>query len=314
VTSYVFLALSDTSRAGGSWHAVELDETVNDKGTYEPAWCDYDQLGIDSRAVYVGCDMLPIGSGTAFGRVRVIAKDEIAQTIADELHPSKHKPKCVLPPCSFWDFEHATDADGGASLPIAPATMLDDGPTSEFLVNVAGRRSGSSLTIRQVTDAVACCDGNPATTPKVVTKFESVPAYAASRAVPQKGSTGKLFVGGVNLHSVIVYKSQLYGAQTVSCPGSLSCIRVYSFAVGRWPTVTGTSQTLDSGGAYDYYPALGITRSGAMTLVYGQSSSTEYPQVDFVGIPPLAHARHCPCWSGPPRWCKRVRPGTRTHP
>jgi hypothetical protein len=99
--------------------------------------------------------------------------------------------------------------------------MLDGGQTAEFLVSVAGKRSGNSLTIRQVTDAAACCDGNPATTPKVVTRFESVSSFTASGAVPQKGSSGKLFIGGVNLHSVLVYKGELYGAQTVSCPGSL---------------------------------------------------------------------------------------------
>jgi hypothetical protein len=294
-TSYVFLALSDTSDANGAWTGFVLDETVNGNGVYERDWCDYDQLGLDARAIYVSCDMFPLGSGSKFTRVRVITKLQLTEVVSAKTHPTKHKPECPSPPCSWWDLEHATDPGGLQPFFVAPANMVEAGSTGEFLIDAGSGSSGHALTIRQITNVSACCDDNASTQPKVVTKSAPVASFSAAPAAPQKGSSATIATGPPKVYSVVYYKGRLYAAQTVSCFGSFSCVKFYAFAVGAWPSTTGVAETLGSVGLYDYYPALGVSRSGTLTMVYGQSSKAEFPRVDYVGIPPISVRFRCPC-------------------
>src|SRR5207237_3116441 len=142
----------------------------------EPYWCDYDQLGFNKNTLFLSCDMEPgSGTGAAFSRVRVITKKQFIDRA------------CGAEPCSWWDLEHPTDANGQASIAIVPARMYDTGTGYEFLID-AERGSGNSVTLRRIDDhGGLCCDGNPSTRPPVEKWYLTVPAYTAAPSAPQKG-------------------------------------------------------------------------------------------------------------------------------
>ena len=296
-TSYVFVALSDTASAAGGWHALALDETINSNHAHEPYWCDFDQLGMNALTIFLSCDMFPFAASEdspdeatsgVFSRVRMISKSEFTDR------------RCGAEPCSWWDLEHPTDANGQLSFAIAPARMTDTGTGYEYMLD-AERGTASSLTVRKISDVDLCCDGNPSTRPTVTKFFVSVRPFQQPPTASQKGSGTKLDVGDAKIHSVFYYNGYLYGVQTVRCPRtSLSCVRVYAFDV-RGPTPilvrSRPNWVVGSKSVSDYYPALAPSTSGRMTLVFGQSGPAEYPRVDFAGVSPPTSGG-CPCFEG----------------
>jgi len=291
-TAYVFVALSNSSSAAGGWTVLALDQTINSNHVKEPNWCDYDQIGFNEKTLFVSCDMEPDTSpgsdtgpsGTAFARVRVISKSEFEH------------PRCGTEPCSWWDLEHPLDENGQPSLPITPARMYNTGTGYEYLLDAS--HSGDEVTVRRISDAGLCCDGNPSTRPTVRKWYISVPSFSRAPDGVQKGTGKRLDLGAPWIHSAFYDNGWLYGAQTVSCLDSYSCVQIDAFPLnGAAEPVQPDNPVLRFGTPkfFDAYPAIAPSASGRMTVVYSQTGATEFPSVLYSKILPATRG------SGPSR-------------
>src|SRR5215472_3558339 len=118
--STVVVSLSNGSDATNGWSNFTLDMTL-DGSSQSGHWCDYPQLGFDTQAIYVSCDMFSFPSGSSsfqYGKVRVLAKSQFPKGGCCSWYDQWNLPWVVRPAI----MRQAKDSDG------------------EFLIDAAGNQ------------------------------------------------------------------------------------------------------------------------------------------------------------------------------
>jgi len=274
--STFLIAISDTNDVTQGWTFFQMDASINGNQA-SGRWCDYPQLGFDSQAVYLTCNMFQFGNpliNIAYSKVRILLKSEFTGG------------GC----CSWWDEWnfHEGFLNLIPSFTMQPAKMYGardfDG---EFLVDSHTTCIGpcSDLEVFRITNAQNCCNGSAAG-PTFNQTGHGVGNFPSPTGGRQSGSTTRLDTGDTRLLYAFWQNGRLFTGQNMSDNGN-SSVSFFELdvAAGLGGINTVQAWQLTNAGVDYYYPEVDVNASGDKAMVFSRSSSSEFVSARFVTIP-----------------------------
>ena len=295
VASRVMVARSDTENAKGTWHVYTGVDFSFFQGAHHEDWCDSDHLAFDAQALYLTCNMTTDAGVYDTDEARIILKSEFMNpplgvqfilTGFQDLAAPHGKTRNLMP----VQMVGATNADGGYF-------MAADGATGP----------GSAYSVWKITNVARCCDSNPSN-PTVTPASIPTTAYTPAPGARQKGATTRITNATAKLPTPGFWRqNSLQFTQTVTCNWSggatSSCVKFVQVNVASFPTTSTTNDWTFGVQSFDFYmSAIAPAADGWKTMVYEQSSDSQFVSVHFVAIPPPSVCTKC--ISGTPQLLK----------
>ncbi len=279
----VAIGLSNTSDplplSSSGWRMWLLN-IQQDGGTSTTNICGLPQIGVDTQAVYLACDMM--SSSTLvfqYAKVRVMSKSQFVNNTC----------------CAWWDRWGMTDADGVTkSRTLLPAHMVgatdSDG---EFVVN-SDFAIQSKIEVMRITNPLNCCTSTPSS-PTFAFATATTAAWSVSPDASQPGTTTLIDTAFPQLRFALWRRGKLLTGHNVGCnSGADSCLGVKEINTSSYPSLTIINDwDLAQTGVDLYYPAADVNGLGQRTLVYTRSGPTELPSMAIVGIPDSGTCTQC---------------------
>src|SRR6266849_8776505 len=251
--SGVFLAISQTSDATGSWLVYQIYSGLNANADLTNLLCDQPKLGYSYDKFLVAC--------TEFD------------------HLGHYYDGVVIYTSKTQGLAGGQMAIGGVMskslFGAVPAQNLSAGNPAYVVENLSmgGAGTAGSWLITATGDPAA----GPATfTPTVVAMpFTSFPPKAA-----QQGSATLIDTGDDRFMSAVVQNGELWTSGTEGCTPAgdtmiRSCMRLVQ--IGLTGATMDKSSTAGIIGKYIYYPTLSLTSTGDAIIGYSMSSTSDYP-------------------------------------
>ena len=269
--SHLFLAVSTSaspaSLGGGDWQFYALDGTT-ENGAPTRRWADFPSLGVNRDAVVIAMQMFPMGvpatSSNKVLKIRVIPKSTLVSGAT----------------VTWTDFTGMKDPVDGSTLNMAlqPANHYGN-PHTFFLVGL--RSSGCGYVVIGVEGASV----TPSLTVRSVATL--TPCQQAPNAT-QPGGAAPLFVASGVRTPPVYRNASLWTTRLVArTAGStaVSAIEWTQIDVTSWPATPTLAQdaVISVNDTFVYYPTLGVDVTNNAVLVFGRSSSTEFPSLYVTG-------------------------------
>jgi hypothetical protein len=249
--STVFLAVSETGDATGTWAVYSVNHDAN-------YLCDQPKLGYSDDKFVIACTDYDV-YGTDFGGVLIVASK--AQALAH---------------MTMAFYASAPDV---AIFAPTPAQNLSTGTTAYLIENQAPVPAATLWTVTGDPAAATAPGVSPVT-------FTPSNLLMAATAIPpnaeQRDSATQIDTGDNRFMSAVVLNGELSTSAAEACTPAgdtvvRSCMRVLQIGVST-PSLD-QSTTAGLNGKDIYYPTLSVTASGDAAIVYGMSSATDYPGV-----------------------------------
>ncbi len=274
--STFLIAISDTNDMTQGLTFFQMDASINGNQA-SGRWCDYPQLGFDSQAVYLTCNMFQFGNpliNIAYSKVRILLKSEFTGG------------GC----CFGWDRWGFSEGFLGLipSFTMQPAKMYGardfDG---EFLVDSHTTCIGScsDLEVFRITNAQNCCNGSAAG-PTFNQTGHGVGNFPSPTGGRQSGSPTRLDTGDTRLLYAFWQNGRLFTGQNMSDSGN-SSVSFFELDVSAGLGGINTVQAwqLSNPGVDYYYPEVDVNSAGDKAMVFSRSSSSEFVSARYVTIP-----------------------------
>lgn len=279
--SNYLLAVSNADDVSLGWRVFAFDASINGSNATDN-WCDYPQLGIDSVAIYMSCNMYVHPFGTSnfqYVKIRIMTKDELVNG----------------PCCSWWDFWDLREGLFGAfkSTSVAPAVMHFSRDTDgDFWIDAAGQGgSDSTLHIWQLTNAANCCNGSSTGPNLDGTHDDGVGSYGAAPDAVQPNGAAALDTPDTRVLYATWEFGHLSVGQTIACDqgGTTSaCAAFTEINTTAYPNLSNVNDWVWGGGTGEnvYYPRTEQNANADKTMVYTRSdAASTFPGAFSVNIP-----------------------------
>lgn len=268
--SEVLIALSNDSDTTFGWSLFSVDMT-QDGSNQTSNWCDYPNLGIDTQAIYISCNMfsLPVNSSSSFqyAKVRIMAKSQFVKDTCCSWHDQWNMPFTLQPAV----MHHAKDSDGEFLVDSA------GNQGSDVQVSGGGGDTGDTLDVWHFPDPL----GNPSQLDQTTA---SVSAYGPAPSAREPGSN-LLDTGDARLLSAIWQDGHLTSTQNTLCSNN-ACAAFYELDVSSFPNVSVVNDwALQAAGSDYYYPAVEENEKSNKALVYTISGPGQNPSAAYVLVP-----------------------------
>jgi hypothetical protein len=266
--SGVIVALSNAADATPGWSLFFLDMTL-DGSSRTSNWCDYPHFGLDTRAIYISCNMFnfPINPSTSFqyGKVRVMPKSEFLKDACCNWTDHWNLPFAVQPAI----MRRAKDSDG------------------EFLTDAqGGGASGDGLDVWHFPDPIGDSIRLDEATVGVSGYF--TPPNA------RQPNPNPIDTVDARLLFAVWQGGHLSTGQNTACNGNNSCAAFYELNVSGFPSVSVVNDWAMAGNGIDYYyPAVDEDSSSFKSMVYTTSSPSSFASPAWVEIPPSNECSPC---------------------
>jgi len=253
--SSVFLAISQTGDATGSWGVYQIYSGLNQGVNGTNLLCDQPKLGYSADKFTVACSDYD-DNLTFYGGALIVA--------------SKSQGLAGVMMTIGWAGPYAN------VFGVVPAQNLGAGSPAYMVENL------SPAPYTRLWDFT----GDPAAGLAGVSfQTTNVPmvATAIPPPAPQPSSTSTIDTGDDRFMSAVVLNGELWTSGTAGCipPGDVgtfrSCMRVIQIGVSAASLDQSTTAGLV--GKYIYYPTLNLSSTGDATIVYSMSSATDYPDL-----------------------------------
>jgi len=271
--SDMLIALSADSDLRFGWILWWVDLT-QDGSNATNNWCDYPHLGYDTNAIYMTCNQFQFNGGFQYAKIRMMLKSQFLNNT-----------------CCQW-YDHWNLHEGflnlSTSFTVQPAVMrLAPGTSGEFFADSqGGGGSGSTLQIWQIPDPV----NNPGT---LNSNSIGITNYAPAPAATQPFGVTGIDTGDARLLFATYEFGHLSVGQNSSC-GSNACAAFYEIDVSGFPNLSTVNDwALQASGVDYYYPGVDQNFAANKTMVYSQSSTSEYAGSKYVGIPNSGTCTDC---------------------
>ncbi len=282
MTSTIFVALSNQEDATAGFKIFSMDGKPNNTAETN-LWCDYPTLGLDTQAIYIGCNMFTFAAkpGYQYSKLRVMTKSQFTGNTC----------------CRWWDFfnQGLTDAGGGLSFTLRPAVMHGaKNADGEYVVNAVGKGgSGSSLTVRKITNPANCCIANNQTAPAIAQGAVTVGSFDSPPNAAQPDGVTPLDTGDTRLHFAFWNSGKLTTGQNLAA-GAVSAVAFTEIDVSAFPTMNTVDDfAVHLTNASAFYPAAEANSMGMRALVFNTSGTSSYPGASIAGIPADTTCTNC---------------------
>ena len=239
--SYVFIAVSQTSDADGTWWVYRFDIPDTD------AWCDYAMLGADNNGVYFTCNMFFWADGN---------KSSQLWSISDAMYQGGSASASY-----FSDVRWPAPNNASIAFTIQPALPHWDTGTTYFVNSWSG--GGSQIVLWKLT-------GPRATSPSLSGTILNVNSYGSiGNNVDQPGTSTDIDGGDARVLSAVYSRGRVWATLTddVGDNGTTSGFRVVKINVGSStvsPSVVRDRTFFTPG--YHFYPAITIGGDSAEAM------------------------------------------------
>jgi hypothetical protein len=282
--STILLAVSAADDVHEGWDVFAFDATLNGN-TSTNNWCDHPQIGIDSVAIYVTCNMFEFPFNEVergpfqYSKVRILSKDELLSG----------------PCCSWWDFWNLPDGPDSSvtAFSVRPAVMHFSRDTDgEFLIGAGGRGgTGSAMHVWQVTNAANCCNGSTTGPTLSGVADDSVFSYGVAPAAAQPNGVQGIDTGDTRLLFATWEFGHLSVGQTTACSqnGTVDACAVFTeIDVSKYPSMSNVNDWIlgEPAGTDVYYPYVEQNSNADKMMVYTRSDgSVTHPGAYAAPIP-----------------------------
>jgi len=265
---HIFLAVSKNSNpttfGSSDWYFYSFDGTL-EGSTPTTLWSDFPGIGVNNSVLVVSTIANDQMGFTQYARIRVFDKSKL---LAGE-------------PATWNDFFRMKDPVNEASaVNFQPAVHKTNADT--FFVASPSMSNSCGLIIWGIK-----------TSPSTPT-LSAVTVVADGQCdniqeAPQQRSAANLDIGNKWQLSATTYQSgSIWTARTAAKnygSKNVSAIRWYQVDVASWPASVRFAQNsiLGTGNAWYFYPSIAVDSSNNVALLYGRSSSTEFPSTYFAG-------------------------------
>jgi hypothetical protein len=267
--SDVLIALSNGPDPTNGWSVFGVNMTLNGNSA-SGNWCDYPRLGLDTRAIYITCNMFEFSDvgNLQYGKVRVMAKSQFVDDTCCSWDDHWNLPPSLQPAI----MRGAKDSDG------------------EFLVEADGEGgSGDTLGVFHFPDPIH----DPGQLD--VAGGINVSGYYTPPDAQQPGIV-VLWTVDTRLLFAIWQNGTLATAQNTDCDG-FNCAAYYELNVSSFPSVSVINDwALQQGGIDYYFPSVDVNNNGDKTMVYTYSQGEPGPwgpTVLYTGIPNSHRCTNC---------------------
>lgn len=290
--STILLAVSAADDVHEGWSVFGFDATVNGN-TSTNNWCDHPQIGLDSVAIYISCNMFNFPFNEVergpfqYSKIRILSKDELVSG----------------PCCSWWDFWTLPDGPDSSvtAFSVRAAVMHFSRDTDgEFLVAAAGRGgTGSAMHVWHVTNAANCCNGSTTGPTLSGVTDDSVFSYGAAPVAAQPNGVPGIDTGDTRLLFATWEFGHLSVGQTTACSqnGTVDACAVFTeIDVSKYPTMSNVNDWIlgEPAGTDVYYPYVEQNSNGDKMMVYTRSdASVTHPGAYAAPIPRSSICNTC---------------------
>jgi hypothetical protein len=247
-------------------------------------WCDYPRFGFDSQAVYFTCNMFSFSGPFEYSKIRVMTKSQFVDNTA-------------LSYRDFWNLKEGDSSDGMPAFAIQPAQMF--GATDSdgmYLISAhGGGGMGNVLDVWHLSGPQNCCNGGT-DSPTLEWAGLKIGSFGPPAGAHQAGSKKGIDAGDSRLLYAIWKGGELSTGQSVACgsKGADSCASYIEVNVSDFPVVSTTNDWVYGAAGHDYYyPAVTVDSSGNKTMVFSESSSSEFAGVRYVRVSPSTTCSSC---------------------
>lgn len=248
-----------------------------------PYWCDYDSLGIDAQALYIGCNIFDVSRGYQYSSAFVVQKSSV----------TSGGPMLVT--------GFSAIAAAGVAGPFAPRGVDNDDPSwNEGYFIGTDPTTPTRINIRRIS--------NPGGTP--VLGANVILPISGTTLLDQlvRGAGTPLATVSMRLFAASIHKNKITGVTslwtahsvetdatcTPSAAGGFRRLGAKWYEIGELtttPTITqfGTLCTTTAGGAQDNsqrgfpFPTVAISGQGHMAMAASFASTTEYAGIAAAG-------------------------------
>lgn len=262
--SYVFIAVSQSSDADGTWWVYRFDIGDTD------AWCDYAMLGADNNGVYFTCNMFFWAGGNKASQI---------WSISNAMYEGGSANARI-----FTDVRWPAPNNASIAFTIQPALPHWDSGTTYFVNSWSG--GGSQMVLWKMT-------GPRDSAPSLSGTILNVGSYGSiGNNVDQPGTSTDIDGGDSRVLSAVYSRGRVWATLTddVGDNGTTSGFRVVKINVGSGsaaPSVIRDRTFFTPG--YHYYPAITIGGDSAeanVALFGSYSSSTVNASAVWVVLSP----------------------------
>ena len=277
--SWLLVAVSKTSNAGGAWWVYALDVSV-DGSNPTNNWGDYPQLGFDTQAIYISTNQFAFGGGFSYAKLRILNKAELYAGA----------------PAHWYDYWNLKNPDGSQAFTLQPsAHFRGTGGNPPAYLASAIYPAATKLVLWQLDNPIGWWSGSS----PALNRFNvNCRAYSMPPGADQPDSATNLATNDSRLLNAVYQNAggvqRLWTCHTsgFTWPGDSAgraAVNWYEIDVNTRTVVQ--QNTYGAPGFYYFFPViqtdinrnafLMFTRSGAST--YGQMRITGRRVTDGVG-------------------------------
>ena len=281
------IALSNSDDVTAGWTLFRIDARTNGNDV-QSQWCDYEKLGIDAQAIYLTCNMFDFPQGTGgfeYAKIRAMTKSQFVNNTC----------------CTWWDWWNLREGFAGIykSFSIQPAHMFGaSNGDGEFLINAFNTCvfcPPDELRVRRITNVQVCCTPGDQHEPNMDEETQGVGNMPDAPNAAQQGSSTGIDPGDHRLLYAFWKGGHLATGQTIGCnSGNNACLAYTELDVSGFTSISTLSDFLFAEDGSDrYYPRVDPNASGAKSMVYTRSSSSEFASAVYLGIPNSSVCTNC---------------------
>lgn len=267
--SWILVAASQGANAAGPYWVWSLNAQL-DGSTATSNWADFPNVGFDTQAVYITCNMFQIGGdgGFRYAKLRILNKSQLYSGGS----------------LGWYDFWNLRDADGGMSFTVQPAIHFrgTGGNPPAYLVNDRWG-SGNSLTLWTLSNPIGSWSGS---VPSLSSAAVPCLAYELGPDGEQPGTATRIRTDDNRLLNAIFQNvggvQRLWTTHTAKFtwsgePAARCLVQWYEVDVPSRAVVQ--QGRFGAAGKYYFYPAIQTDISRNTYVVFGRSSSADFAEL-----------------------------------